>query len=194
MKDHGRISKRGYPVALAAMIALAAAIAVPATAKKPVVKGAKLDFRLPDLAGESVSSTDARFAGQVLFVNLWATWCTPCLTEIPTLVDLQARYGDRGLVIVAVAFEAEDEEDQRRARLRKFVTERGINYLVLDGGLPEDFENVFPAVKNVRGLPVEILIDRDGRVAAVRNGYGFKKKWAAKLRREIEALLHATTD
>jgi hypothetical protein len=41
----------------------------------------------------------------------------------------------------------------------------------------------------VRGFPVEILVDRSGGVAASRNGYGYKKKWAARLNREIEALL-----
>jgi thiol-disulfide isomerase/thioredoxin len=141
-----------------------------------------------------VSSNDPRFAGKVLLVDLWATWCPPCISEIPTLAELQTSYGDSGLVIVAIAFEAEDREDHRRAGLREFVEQRGINYLVLDGGTPESLETALPSVKNVRGFPVEIFVDRKGVVTTTRNGYGFKKKWAKRLKREIEALLSAPAD
>jgi hypothetical protein len=61
--------------------------------------------------------------------------------------------------------------------------------LVLDGGRPEDFEKVLPSIKNVRGLPLEILVDRNGEVVAARHGFGYKKKWARKLEREIIGLL-----
>jgi thiol-disulfide isomerase/thioredoxin len=175
-------------VLLGAAIVLAAS-APAAAAKQPWVEGDRLEFRLPDLHGQLVGSSDERFAGKVLLVDLWATWCAPCITEIPTLVELQDRFGERGLVIVAIAFEADESPDQRRERLRRFVDEQGINYLVVDGGLPADFESALPAVRDVRGFPVEILIDRAGRVASARNGYGYKKRWARKLSREVEALL-----
>jgi thiol-disulfide isomerase/thioredoxin len=156
---------------------------------RPTVDGDRLPFRLPDLDGRMVDSSDESLAGRVLLVDLWATWCPPCVTEIPTLVDLQERYGDRGFTIVAIAFEAEETAEERRRRLRDFVAENGINYLVLDGGAPDAFETALPGVDNVRGLPVEIVIDRDGRVSAVRHGYGYKKRWARKLEREIDELL-----
>jgi cytochrome c biogenesis protein CcmG/thiol:disulfide interchange protein DsbE len=165
-----------------------------AAKKDPFVEGGTLEFQLSDLSGALVSSADPRFAGKVVLVDLWATWCPPCITEIPTLVDLQEEYGDRGFVIVGIAFEVDDQDDERRARLQEFVEHHGINYLVLDGGQPDEFETVLPSVKNIRGFPVEILIDRSGRVVASRNGYGFKKKWASRLRREVEALLSESTD
>ena len=194
MRSKNRTMNRRSPVALGVVIALTATIALPAAGKQPVVQGARLGFQLPDLNGKLVSSQDPRFAGKVLLIDLWATWCPPCISEIPTLVELQTRYGDSGLVIVAIAFEAEDREDQRRVGLQEFVEQRGINYLVLDGGTPESFETALPTVKNVRGFPVEILVDRGGKVTTARNGYGFKKKWANKLRREIESLLSAPVD
>jgi hypothetical protein len=76
------------------------------------------------------------------------------MTEIPTLTDLQKRLGERGLVIVAIAFESEDEEgESRRARLRKFVAEHDINYLVLDGRAPMDSDEALPGLQNVKGFP-----------------------------------------
>jgi thiol-disulfide isomerase/thioredoxin len=171
-----------------AMLVLAAGATTEA-GKQPWVEGAKLEFRLPDLQGELVGSTDERFTGRVVLVDLWATWCPPCITEIPTLVDLQTRFGDRGLTIVAIAFEGEERPESRREHLQLFVAEKGINYLVLDGGPPENFELALPTVRNVRGFPVEILVDRTGAVALARNSYGFKKGWARKLERDIDALL-----
>ena len=54
---------------------------------------------------------------------------------------------------------------------------------MLDGGLPEEFESSLPGVKNVKGIPVEILVDRTGHVVRARNSYGYKKGWVKKLLR-----------
>ena len=157
--------------------------------KEPYLDGERLEFRLADLDGNWVESTDERFAGKVVLIDLWATWCPPCLTEIPTFVDLQERYRGQGLVIVGIAFEYEEQADARRLQLREFVEQRGINYLVLDGGSSEDFRTALPGIKNISGLPVEILVDRGGLVIDTRNGYGYKKRWARRLDREISGLL-----
>jgi thiol-disulfide isomerase/thioredoxin len=171
------------------------AIVTPAeAANQPWVEDAKVEFQLPDLQGRLVDSSDREVAGKVLLVDLWATWCPPCISEIPTFVELQSRFRDRGLIIVAIAFEAEERPDLRRKHLQEFIAEHGINYLVLDGGPPEDFESALPSVRNVRGFPVEILVDRTGRVAKARNGYGFKKSWARKLDRDIDSLLGAPSE
>lgn len=184
--------RKAEALAVGATVALLSVVAAPAmAAKQPTVDGERLKFRLPALDGERVGLNDDRFAGKVVLVELWGTWCPPCLTEIPTLVDLQTRYRDAGLRIVAIAFENEEEPAERTRRLREFVEERGINYLVLDGGTPETFEKALPSMRGVRGFPVEILIDRSGRVVTARNGYGYKKRWARKLEREIRELLAA---
>ena len=152
-------------------------------------RGRELEFDLTDLRGEPVSSADTRFAGKVLLVSLWGTCCPPCISEMPTLIELQDRLGDRGLLIVAIAFEFEDAPAARREWLQRFTQERGVNYLVLDGGSTEEAGSALPALRDVSGLPVEILINRSGRVTDTRNGYGFKKSWVRRLERELEALL-----
>jgi thiol-disulfide isomerase/thioredoxin len=174
-------------------LCLAVALLSPADAgKKPYVDGDALPFAFVDLAGETVRSSDPELRGKVLLVDLWATWCPPCVDEVPTLIDLQKRLGDRGLVIVAIAFEDEDEEEgPRRERLRAFVEEQEINYLVLDGRAHRDSDEALPSLHDVKGVPVEILVGRDGRVVDVRNGSGYSKRWARKLERELTGLLDA---
>jgi thiol-disulfide isomerase/thioredoxin len=174
-------------------LVLIVVLALPALAgnKQPYVDG-ELKFAFLDLDGRTVRSSDPEFRGKVLLVDLWATWCTPCLGEIPTFIDLQERLGERGLVIVAIAFESEDEEEEsRRQRLREFVEHHGINYLVLDGRAPRDSSEALSGLKNVQGFPVEILIDREGDPVDVRNGYKYTKRWARKLERELTELLDA---
>ena len=170
--------------------ALLVLAATAAAARQPWVDGARLEFDLTDFSGELVSSTDERFAGKVLLVSLWGTWCPPCISEIPTLIELQDRLADRGLLIVAIAFEYEEDPQARRELLQRFTQEQGINCLVLDGGSTDEAGTALPALRDVSGLPVEILINRRGRVTETRSGYGFKKSWARKLERELRALLH----
>jgi thiol-disulfide isomerase/thioredoxin len=158
-------------------------------AKEPRVKGDRLIFALPDLDGNIVNSGDMRFENTVLFVTIWGTWCPPCISEVPTFVDLQNRYAEEGLVVVAIAFERDTLGAARQKRLRDFSQKHEINYLVLDGGATTDFSAALPMVEDVEGLPIEILIDRTGLVVECRNGYGYNKKWARDLENELKQLL-----
>ena len=173
---------RCVALALCLMTAIAAA-------KEPSVDGDRLVFALSDLDGNAVTSSDRRFDGKVVYVTIWGTWCPPCRTEIPTFNKLQDRYGDDGLVIVGIAFERGSNVDSRRRKLRKFSEKYDINYLVLDGGDTSQFEAALPMMRDVGGFPVEMLIDRSGRVVECRNGYGYKGRWARKLKKEIKHLL-----
>ncbi|MGD8415383.1 MAG: TlpA disulfide reductase family protein [Candidatus Latescibacterota bacterium] len=160
-------------------------------AKQPRVEGDRLIFELPDLEGSIVKSSDERFKDKVVFVTIWGTWCPPCRSEVPTFVDLQNRYRKEGLEIVAIAFERDAAAEVRRERLRKFSAQHEINYLVLDGGETSDFSKALPMVVDVKGLPIEIMIDRSGKVVKSRNGYGYKKRWARDLERDLRRLLNS---
>lgn len=167
------------------LFATAAAAAPSVTRVGPHVEGDALSFYLHDLEGRVVDSSDERFRGKVVFVDVFGTWCSPCISAIPTLKDLHARYSGDGLVIVAIAFEHGDDAGERRGFLRYFTESYAIPYMVLDGGSLGAFSTVLSGIKNVRGFPIEVLIDRDGKVVETRNGYGNKDRWS----REIEAKL-----
>ena len=99
----------------------------PLCAEEPRVVGDTLVFALPDLDGKLVSSLDARFRNKVVFVTIWGTWCPPCLSEIPTFIDLQNKYQEDGLVIMGIAFERDTLADARQKHLWDFLLKRQIN-------------------------------------------------------------------
>jgi peroxiredoxin len=118
------------------------------------------DFALPDLDGEPVPVS--RFDGDLLVINFWATWCPPCVEEIPMLVDLQDDLADDGVQVFGVAVEPPEP-------VRDFAAEFGIQYpLVADRR--EGFA-VAEAYGNPNGLmPYTVFVDREGIIRGVHQG------------------------
>ncbi len=109
-----------------------------------------------DAAGSQTSI--AAFRGKVVLLNFWATWCAPCLAELPSLDRLQERLGDEGLAVVAVS------EDKGAAldRARALLVRRGLDHLRFF----HDDGSALVRDLGVRGLPASVIIDRDGREMA----------------------------
>jgi thiol-disulfide isomerase/thioredoxin len=118
------------------------------------------DQPFQDADGATVRLAD--FHGQVLVVNLWATWCAPCLTEMPTLAGLARHYADTpGVRVVAISVDVPDA----RAKAETFLSDHPplVFYAEPQFQLPFAF--------GARGgMPQTILIDRQGRVRAVLTG------------------------
>jgi thiol-disulfide isomerase/thioredoxin len=131
--------------------------------------------RLADLKGASQGLEQWR--GQVLVVNFWATWCAPCREEIPGFVNLQKRYGSRGLRIVGVAIDQPD-------KVAEFAREFHINYPLLTGGL-ETMDLLRQSGNRAGVLPYTLVIDRGGNLVSREPG-GLKE---AKLEGIIQPLL-----
>ena len=138
------------------------------------------DFSLQDLAGNNVSSS--MFRGKVVLLDFWATWCEPCLADIPILNMLKVKYENRGFEVVAVTLESGSADEIRRhAKLH------GINYTVLIGN--DSIANKY----NVIGFPIRYLITRDGRIHKKFTGSpaGKEKGAAAEIEREVQILVAA---
>ena len=117
-------------------------------------------FSLLDLQGNPVSLQD--HAGKLVLVNFWASWCAPCLKEIPLLVQAQQRFGARGLQILGPAM---DDPERARDSARRL----GMNYPVLIG------ENAIPGVMEALGdtlgaLPFSVLVSAEGKILARKHG------------------------
>jgi thiol-disulfide isomerase/thioredoxin len=114
-------------------------------------------FTVTDLDGRTVSSTE--WKGKVVIVNFWATWCAPCLAEIPDLIALQNKYRDH-LVVVGVS-----EDEISPDIVQRFAQDKQINYPIVMA-TPE-LQKLFPGVI---ALPTTFVLDPDGRMAHKRVG------------------------
>lgn len=137
---------------------------------------ARLDLTLKDLEGRDV--TLAQYAGKVILINFWATWCGPCKAEIPDLVVLQREHPD-DLVVLGVVM-----MDTFGDKVRAAAKEYGITYPVLDGSDRLDVEQAYGPMP---GLPTTVIIDRSGVIAKRQTGAATKQAFA----RMLEPLLQA---
>jgi thiol-disulfide isomerase/thioredoxin len=118
------------------------------------------DFVLPDIDGTPRSSGE--WARTIRVVNFWATWCPPCIREIPLLVDIQREYSDRGIQVLGIAID--DAE-----AVHEFAAEFEFNYPVLIGQ-DDAVEVGNQFLDGFIGLPFTAFVDRSGRVLRVHVG------------------------
>lgn len=132
------------------------------------------DFSLPSAVdGKMVSSKD--YKGKVLLVTFFATWCPPCMQEVPSLMELNKELGPKGFAVLALSV-----DEGGPGIVAKLVKRRKINYPVLmaDRSTADEFGGI-------AGIPTSFLVNRQGHV--VKRYPGFVAH--SILQRDIEALL-----
>lgn len=118
----------------------------------------------PAFATRTLSGEDASLAelqGQVVLLNVWATWCEPCVRELPVLADMHRELGEKGFTVIALNGDV-------RAKLpavRNMVASQDLPYPVW-----LDFESRAQVVFKLRGYPTSFLIDRKGNIRWKREG------------------------
>jgi cytochrome c biogenesis protein CcmG, thiol:disulfide interchange protein DsbE len=119
------------------------------------------DYQVRSLNGDTVSLS--RFAGDVVVLNIWATWCRPCVVEMPALQRLHEELGDKGLRIVAVSVDAPlgvvGSFGEAGGNVSDFVEEFGLTFTVL-----HDPSGRIASRYQAGGLPTTYVIDRDGLI------------------------------
>ena len=135
------------------------------------------DIEMYDVDGRPVIFD--QFRGKVVLFNLWATWCPPCIREMPALNALQAQYRDRGFVVVPVASGLQGKEEPS-----DFLRKHGLSELTTYYDRHSRFLSIF----DLETLPITFLIDRDG---TMRGGVIGMLDWQSA---EAEALIEALLD
>ncbi len=108
-------------------------------------------FELENIAGGKTSSSE--FKGKITIVDMWATWCEPCLKEIPTFNKLQADYAGCNVAVVGIAVESPYKDIAATAR------KQGINYRVLVGN-----DEVVSAFGGILGFPTTFVVNKDWKI------------------------------
>lgn len=119
---------------------------------KPAEDPTAVNFNLPDVNNMEVKLSD--FRGKWVIVNFWATWCGPCLQELPELIRFHQEYSHSNAMVVGINFEEIDKDS-----LAEFIEDKGINYPIVRAGA----EPILP-FEPLKGLPTTFLIDPEGHL------------------------------
>ena len=141
----------------AAVIVVAAACFVGSASIAKQVGERAPEFSRPDSNGKPLRLSE--FRGKLILLNFWASWCGPCLEEMPRFSQWQRSYGNRGLQVVGVAM------DDDRAAVSALLKRQPVEYPIAlgDAALGEAYGGVL-------GLPLTYLIGPDGRILARYQG------------------------
>ncbi|HXG64301.1 MAG TPA: TlpA disulfide reductase family protein [Blastocatellia bacterium] len=131
-------------------------------------------LKLQDFDGKPVNSD--RFKGNILVLDFWATWCGPCIAEIPTFNRLEAQYADKGVKVLGVTMMSGEA-----AEVKPFLSKHKMQYTVLMGDDDQAYD------LNIIGFPITYLVTRDWKIYKKYLGAGPRK--AEQIEADIQALL-----
>jgi cytochrome c biogenesis protein CcmG/thiol:disulfide interchange protein DsbE len=127
------------------------------------------DFTSSDGAGNPVKLSD--FRGKVVLLNFWATWCSPCEREIPWFVQFHQEYAGRGFSVLGISMDLGGWN-----AVKPYVEKKQINYPVTIGNV--EIARLFDGLESI---PLTLVIDRSGRVAAIHAGLCRKDEYESDI-------------
>ncbi len=170
----------------------------PSETRKTTMKDPRARFSFEGITvdGDTVRSTDPRFRGKALIVDIMGTWCHNCLDEAPVLRQLYSEFKEEGLEIVGLSFEITNDPALGRRNLAIYRERHGISFPLLYAG-SLDAENVSAKLRSQLdgffAYPTSLFIDRRGRVRDIH--WGFRGPGTGDdYQREIERFYHLTRE
>lgn len=132
----------------------------------PPAPAAIMQAEIKDVDGKTFKLEDKK--GKIVLVNLWATWCGPCRSEMPTLVALQDEHRDKGFEIIGL----DSDTDETPEQVKSFAQTMKLNYQL--GYAEPGLMNDFLKISKSGGIPQSFLIDREGKLRNVFFGVNSK--------------------
>jgi thiol-disulfide isomerase/thioredoxin len=147
-------------------------------------------YSFPDVNGKVISNDDPVVKGKVVVAVVTGTWCPNCHDEAQYLIELQKKYGSKGLQVIALDFEEEDQL-QSLTRVRAFIKKYGVPYPYLLAGTPAEMWDKVPQAVNLNTWPATFFVSRSGKVKAVHSGFAAPASgpFHTALRQEFESII-----
>ncbi|GAA4442969.1 hypothetical protein GCM10023091_30690 [Ravibacter arvi] len=157
----------------------------------------ELEVRLPNLKGDTVSTTDSRYKGKVLVIEILGSWCPNCRDQIEFLNPWYEKNKDRGVEVLGVAFEMKDDFALAGKLLGRMIDRYDIGYEILYGGTTDstNVQSKFKALNRFLAFPTTIVVGRDGKVKAIHTGFSgrgtgkFYEEFVVRWNREMDKWL-----
>jgi peroxiredoxin len=168
--------------------------AAPVTEVKNMDEG-KPDFSFKSIDGKTVSIKDARYQGKVVILQIMGSWCPNCMDETAFLSEYYRKNKDRGIEIIALAYELSTDENRSVQSLKKFQQKFNVPYEMLNTGVkasdPEKAEKTIPQVTALKNFPTTIFVDREGKISAIKtNFYGpAAKEYHTKFKEDFDTTI-----
>lgn len=150
------MTQRGQWIMVLAIVGLLSGGLVAGVTVLPTLGPVGVESKAPDFKAVSVATGDtvelADYRGSVILLNVWATWCLPCVKEMPSMQRLHDSLRTKGLKVVAVSVDAGSTE-----MVRKWTAERGLTFDIL-----HDQSATIERIYQTTGVPESFVIDRQG--------------------------------
>ncbi len=133
----------------------------------------KIDFSFPDLEGKKVSPSDEKFKNKVLILQIFGTWCPNCMDETKFLTQWYKDNHDRGVEVLGLAYERNDNFEYASGRVKKMKTKIGVDYDFVIAGTydKKKASETLPMLNQVLAFPTTIFIGKNGKVKYIRTGF-----------------------
>jgi thiol-disulfide isomerase/thioredoxin len=144
-----------------------------------IAAGLKIGDAMPDLASFKLEGTlPDSLAGKVVVIDFWASWCGPCKESFPAMNELQKKYSEKGLVIIAV------NEDEEASDMKDFLKDNPANFTVV-----RDARQKLVAVAGIGTMPSSFVFGPDGKIKFTHSGF-HGTETRKQYEQEIESLLN----
>jgi cytochrome c biogenesis protein CcmG, thiol:disulfide interchange protein DsbE len=156
-REGGVTTRAQWFVVIGIVVLLGIGLVIASHAMRDQLAPVQVGTRAPDFRAQTLDARTTKsladYRGQVVLLNIWATWCAPCVREMPTIERLYQEFGPEGLRVVAVSV----DEGMDAQPIRDFISEHDLHFEVL-----HDASGAIQSTYQLAGLPETFLIGRDG--------------------------------